>query len=222
MLFADQQVPVVALSIVIAGFVALGVVVLYVFRTFERLASGALKRRYDGIEVHPMPQPGDVVLTYHTYHGLILWVTQRRHHVAASPADARRLLDRLLGFNLSWGLLNFRVVFIVPLAILNYRAQRKSIAEQERTPLRNDRSLLTGSNGGDDGAAAPSVSLSPSAGKVPLFYKILAWTCLGLAALFAVGGIVGLVSRESDAALGGLLLAGLFGYFGRYYLRHQD
>ena len=75
-----------------------------------------------GLELHDSFLPGDVLLTYHTYHGLIVWVTQTRHRVAAPPADARRLLARLLRFNLSWGLLTYAVLFVVPLAILNYWA----------------------------------------------------------------------------------------------------
>ena len=71
-----------------------------------------------------------MILTYHTYHGFIAWFTQTPHQVALPPDDARKLLGRLLRFNLMWGLVTYGALFIPPLAILNYFAQRRSIAKQ--------------------------------------------------------------------------------------------
>jgi hypothetical protein len=96
-------------------------------RTF---ALAPLRRCYDGVRLHEAPGPGDVQLVYHTYRGLLLWVTQDEHRVIAPAADAERLLGRLLRFNLTWGMITPALLFIPFLAISNYYAQRRSIREQ--------------------------------------------------------------------------------------------
>ena len=100
-------------------------------RTF---ALKPLRRCYDGIQLHEAPEPGDVQLVYHTYRGLLLWVTQDEHRVIAPPEDAERLLGRLLRFNLTWGMLSLALLFVPFLAISNYYAQRCSIREQSSKP----------------------------------------------------------------------------------------
>lgn len=100
-------------------------------RTF---ALKPLQRCYDGIELHEPPKPGDVQLLYHTYRGLLLWVTVDEHRIHASPDAAEQLLGRLLRFNLTWGLLAFGFAFIPLLAIGNYFAQRRSIRAQAKGP----------------------------------------------------------------------------------------
>ncbi len=135
MLLANQSpTPLVLIGVIlltIALFGGLGLIVLYGFRGFESLARRSLQRRYSGLQVHAEPQPGDVLITYHTYHGFVAWFTQTPHQVALPPDDARTLLGRLLRFNLQWGLVTYGALFIPPLAILNYLGQRRSIARQE-------------------------------------------------------------------------------------------
>ena len=97
-----DQIPVVAIVISVAILVGLVVGAVFLFRGYERLARQSLERKYGDLVIHPDPQPGDVILTYHTYHGFIAWFTQTPHHVALPPEDARRLLGRLLRFNLMW------------------------------------------------------------------------------------------------------------------------
>ena len=111
--------------------VVLGVGTLYFLRGYERWAQQSLQQRYDGLEVHAPPQPGDVLLQFHTYHGFLAWFTQAEHLVALPPEGARVLLGRLLRFNLLWGLVTPGALFIPLLSLLSYRAQRRSIAAQE-------------------------------------------------------------------------------------------
>lgn len=135
---AEQQVPAIAIVATIVFFVLLGVLVLFGLRGYEALARRSLRRKYRGLTIHDVPQTGDVVVTYHSYHGLIAWVTQTPHQVALPPDDARRLLGRLLRFNLLWGLFSYGALFVPPIAILNYIAQRRSIAAGTSTTLVSD------------------------------------------------------------------------------------
>lgn len=132
MLVADQASPLL-IALTIAFVVGLGVLALFFFRGYERLAQGALERRFADIAIHTEPQPGDVVLTYETYHGFIAWFTQTTHRIALPPQDARILLGRLFRFNLTWGLLTWAAIFIPLFAGINYVQQRRSITRQEAT-----------------------------------------------------------------------------------------
>lgn len=93
-------------------------------------ALGPLRRRFSGLTVHDVPAPGDVSFVYHTYRGLLIWVTQDEHVCFAPPHDAEILLKRLLTFNLTWGMLSYGLLFVPFLAIGNYRTQLKSIRAQ--------------------------------------------------------------------------------------------
>jgi hypothetical protein len=109
------------------------VIVFPLFLLFGGLRTSALKplrRRYDGIRLREVREAGDVLLVYHTYRGLLLWVTQDEHRVLASVADAERLLRRLLRFNLTLGMLSHGLLFIPFLAVGNYYAQRRPIRGQ--------------------------------------------------------------------------------------------
>jgi hypothetical protein len=119
--------------ILLAVGILLVLIVFPLYLLFGGLRTFALKplhRCFDGIGLHQDPQPGDVLLVYHTYRGLLLWVTQDEHRVLAPAADAERLLGRLLRFNLTWGMLSCGLLFIPFLAVGNYYAQRRSIREQ--------------------------------------------------------------------------------------------
>ncbi|MFO1066105.1 MAG: hypothetical protein U0892_19770 [Pirellulales bacterium] len=95
-----------------------------------KFALGPLRRRFNGISVREQPAAGDVSFVYHTYRGLLIWVTQDEHVVYATPDDAEILLKRLLKFNLTWGMLSYGSLFVPFLAIGNYKSQLKSIRAQ--------------------------------------------------------------------------------------------
>lgn len=98
-----------------------------------RFGLSALRRRFDGIQVHEQPTFGDVSFVYHTYRGLLIWSTQDEHVVHAPPEDAEKLLKRLLRFNLTWGMISSALLFVPFLAISNYRTQLNSIRTQARS-----------------------------------------------------------------------------------------
>ena len=121
-------------------FVLIGVPLLLIafplyllFGGLRTFALRPLRRCYDGIRLREVAGAGDVRFVYHTYRGLLLWVTQDEHRVAAPAGDAERLLGRLLRFNLTWGLLSYGMLFVPFLAVGNYYAQRKSIRQQAAT-----------------------------------------------------------------------------------------
>lgn len=149
----------------LAVLLLLAVGVLHFFRSYERWAQKSLQRRYDGLDVHAPPQPGDVVIQFHTYHGCLAWFTQAEHLVALPPDDARVLLGRLLRFNLLWGLVTPGAVFIPVLSLLNYRGQRKSVAAQEAEGGFTEADALALSE--PRGTAADASEAAPPATRLP-------------------------------------------------------
>jgi len=123
--------PVVFGCIGFAVLLALGFAVLHGFRGYERAARSALAKRFQDLEIHNPPQPGDILLVYHTYHGVLAWFTQIEHRVHLPPDQARELLGRLFRFNCTWGFIARGGVIVLPLAIVNYVIQLRSISTQE-------------------------------------------------------------------------------------------
>lgn len=120
-------------------FILFGVAILLILIAFplyllfgglRTFALRPLRRCYDNIETHESPSPGDAVFVYHTYRGLLFWFTQDEHRIAAPPAEAERLLGRLLRFNLTWGMLSYGMFFIPFVAVGNYYSQRRLIRGQ--------------------------------------------------------------------------------------------
>jgi hypothetical protein len=97
----------------------------------EKFAIRPLRRCFAGIATRESPEPGDVLLVYHTYRGFLVWVAQDEHRLYATPDDALKLLGRFLRFNLTWGLLSYGVLFIPIFSIASYFAQKRSIASQQ-------------------------------------------------------------------------------------------
>lgn len=92
-----------------------------------------LQRCFTGIELRDLPRKGDVSITYHTYRGILAWVTQQEFAGYTTPDQARTLLKRLLRFNLTWGMLSYGLIFIPFLAIGNYLVQLRSIRIQSES-----------------------------------------------------------------------------------------
>ena len=118
----------VAVSIVLFGLLVWGV--LKGIRAYNGWAERSLARQYDGVEVHEQPEPGDVLLVFHTYHGLLAWVVQQEHRAVLPRDEAVKLLDRLHRFNLGWGLLSYGALYVPFVTYGNYWAQRRSFRKQ--------------------------------------------------------------------------------------------
>ena len=101
----------------------------------------ALQRCFDGLHLHEHQAPGDVTITYHSYRGLLAYFVQTEHFLHAPESDARECLNRLLRYNLTWGMLCPGMVFIPILAIGNYYAQRRSIKRQMKAKEKSTPSI---------------------------------------------------------------------------------
>jgi hypothetical protein len=207
MMLADQ-IPPLAIIFGVVGFVGFFIFVLCLYRVYERLARRSLERKFVDLEIHGDPQPGDVILTYHTYHGFIGWIPQTTHHVTLPPDDARTLLARLLRFNLTWGLITYGTLFILPLAILNYFAQCRLIANQE----------VNSAFDVSEQTLSADVSVDQTVESPSLFRHIVGWIAACLCVMFAIGVVVFLVTSEFESAIGGFLITALFGWVARDWL----
>lgn len=210
-----QQLPAIAIAFGAAVFIAVAVGVLFFYRWYESAAQKALVRVYEGLRVHQVPQDGDVFLCFHTYHGFVAWFTQTTHHVSLPADDARLLLRRLVRFNLSWGLLTWGALFIPLLSWVNFRQQNRSVRDQE-------------SRGGYTvPSTAPDVSLAESRGEQfrvesaeyssspTRLQRTLGWILTGLSVVFAISAVFNFATGESDAAIGLVVISGLFGWFAK-------
>ena len=121
------------LLLVIFAIVFILPIYLVLFGGMRKFALRPLQRCFEDIELREQPLKGDVVFTYHTYRGLLLWFTQQEIAGYTTPDEARTLLKRLLKFNLTWGMLSCGLLFIPFLAIGNYKAQMKSIRIQSES-----------------------------------------------------------------------------------------
>jgi len=231
MLLADQLPPAIAVVIGMAIFIALGAIVLLLFRGYETFAQQALSRRYAGLAIHSPPEPGDVILVFHTYHGLIAWFTQTPHVVALPAEDARVLLGRLLRFNLTWGLFTAGAIFVPPLSIMHYIGQRRSITRQHLeggipADYNSDQTLDSPPATEpvkDDNPYAATQALTDSIRSAPrrsTFHQILGWTCAGLCAVFGVVAFTQAVQGKFDGAAGGVLFAVLLGWLARDFVKN--
>ena len=120
---------------VVLGVPALlvGVPVVLLCGGIRNFGLSALAKRYRGLTLRSQPRPGDVQVVYHTYRGFLVYVVQDEHVLCGSPAEVRRMLGRLLRFNLTWGLLSLGCVLVPLIATANYAAQRRALREQRET-----------------------------------------------------------------------------------------
>ena len=142
-LLAAQRIQVEEPSLLFGRMLALGTVLILVLvpilvirarRRAQRPES--LDKFFSGIQgIRPnrVPQPGDVHLTFHTYDGFLVHVTQRTHDLVLPAAEARIVLGRMFKHNLTWGMFAYGALFIPILSWFEYRSQSRKIdAELQR------------------------------------------------------------------------------------------
>ncbi len=194
----------------IAFLVALGAVILMLYRGYERLARRALKRAYADLELHPAKVSGTVRVVYHTYHGFLLWYTETEHRAILPLDEATELLGRLLRFNLSWGMVARGGIFIAPLAVYNWVVQKHSITKQAYDA---EFSALSPRARPFEGSAKPR--------RTPWIYRIFGSLSVMLSGLFVFSGITALAARHYDAGFGAVILALLLGWLASDWLRKR-
>lgn len=126
---SSWQMPAIIVASVVF-YAVLGWAILRGYRRLRRSAEAAQWRAFEGLKVHPGPAPGLVAVVFHTYYGIIAFVTQTEHRFWAPPDDAHEALRRLHRFNLTWGMLAYGVLFIPLFSYGNYLAQRSAIRRQ--------------------------------------------------------------------------------------------
>ena len=73
----------------------------------------------------------EVSFRYHTYSGILLYVTQTEHQLQLPYPVARDTLSALLKHTMRYGFFAYGALLIPGLAYLNYLAQRRRIAKQQ-------------------------------------------------------------------------------------------
>lgn len=212
----DTQSSLLAIGVGVAILFVIAGIALWFYRAYERWARRSLERRFADLNLRARPLPGDIVLTYHTYHGFLAWHTEEEHQTAGPPDDIRKLLRRLLRFNLLWGLMT-GTLFVLPLAIINYFAQRRSIVRQMASGgssgLANDDAMLVAQKG----HAAPTTSAELTRRR-STFHRVVGWLAAGLCGVFGITAIVMFTRGEVEPAFGGVLISGLLGWVARDWL----
>ncbi|MBI1248623.1 hypothetical protein GC197_12380 [bacterium] len=210
----DDIYPFLVIASTLVFVVVVVVTVAFLVGAYKPLAERSLQRTYAELTIHTEPESGDVIITYYTYHGFLVWVTQNQHFVAMPPEDARVLLGRLLRFNLTWGLVSLGSFFVVPLAILDYFGQRRSIDRQE----------ATGQTLTFVAAPAKTEVVAPAKTEVvvepkPFFHRMVGWFCAMMSGAFLVAVLLEVVIGEYQAAGVGVLPALIFGWIALSWLR---
>jgi hypothetical protein len=176
---------------------------------FER----KFRRVYDGLDVSATQRPGMILFRFHTYDGIVAWITRTPHVVFAPPDDARTLLSRLVRYNLTWGMLSFGGLFVPIFIYFGRRAQLQSIAVQERIIREGEPmlSLTPAPRAIDFGDTVPT---QPSA-----VMKVAARFMVFFAIVFAVTAVSAALKREWGPFAGMLAMAGFIAIYARDILR---
>jgi hypothetical protein len=118
----------IGMTIVIVGPIVAG---FFLFHSFRNPAK-KFRRAYSGLQTSTAPVHGTVSIRFHTYDGFLAYFVQTPHEVYASPADARKLLGRLLRYNLTYGMFAAGCIFVPPLSLIEYLSQLRDIRRQEK------------------------------------------------------------------------------------------
>jgi hypothetical protein len=118
---------------VVAAVVGIPVFLIWGKRAFDRNAAASLESIYRSAERQARAFGADtptVSFRYHTYSGLLLYVTQSEHRFALPARVAEGTLHDLLMHTMKFGFFAYGAALIPVLAYLNYLAQRRSIRKQ--------------------------------------------------------------------------------------------
>ena len=123
----DEMMPIL-INILI--WVVVGVLLLYSVRWFNKRARTRLESICLGANDSKSVELHKVRVTYHTYYGILVWVTQQQHEFTLPPEEAKVLLRKLKNFNMKFGISAYGFIFIPILSYGNYWAQLRSIKMQ--------------------------------------------------------------------------------------------
>ncbi len=144
-LLAQQALPwwinlwIAFLVIVFIGvFIVVVMAIIKGLRWFERSVTNSQARFFEDVTAYVCP-PSEldaapqqlVMVKFHTYSGIMIYVLQYEHLFWATPADARKVLSRMHWHNLTIGFFAYGILIVPLLSLANYWVQLKSISRQE-------------------------------------------------------------------------------------------
>jgi hypothetical protein len=118
---------------VLLALVAVPVFFIWGKRVFDRAAAASLEQIYSTAERQARafgPSTPQVELTYHTYSGVLVYVTQSEHRLLLPYPVAQSTLSAFLKHTMKYGFFAYGALLIPVLAYLNYLAQKRSIRKQ--------------------------------------------------------------------------------------------
>ena len=118
---------------VLVALVALPVLLLWGKRAFDRAATASLQEIYVAAQRQSRafgPSTPQVEFTYHTYSGLLMYVTQSEHRLSLPYPVAQDTLSAFLKHTLKYGFFAYGALLIPLLAYFNYLAQTCSLRKQ--------------------------------------------------------------------------------------------
>jgi len=119
--------------LVLAALVAVPVLFIWGKRAFDRSAAASLDRIYRAADRQSRAFGSGTptaTFTYHTYSGILFYVTQSEHTLTLPTRVAESTLHELLMHTVKYGFFAYGALLIPVLAYLNYLAQRRSIKKQ--------------------------------------------------------------------------------------------
>jgi hypothetical protein len=108
------------------------------YRWFRAHAESAQGILFDNSDISQHNSAGRVEVVFHTYYGLVAFVTQTEYHFWADPEEALRILWKLHKYNCTWGLLAYGAVVIPLISYANYIMQKRSIRHQLMSEYQRD------------------------------------------------------------------------------------
>jgi hypothetical protein len=118
---------------VLLALVAVPVFFIWGKRVFDRRALESLQQIYAAADRQARafgPSTPQVEFTYHTYSGILFYVTQSEHRFSLPYPAAEATLSSLFKHTMKYGFFAYGALLIPGLAYLNYLAQRRSIRKQ--------------------------------------------------------------------------------------------
>ncbi|QDV29077.1 hypothetical protein Spb1_09450 [Planctopirus ephydatiae] len=126
------------LAIVFIGlFIVVVIAIIKGLRWFERSTANSQARFFQDVTAFVNPPPGLevppelVVVRFHTYSGILIYVLQYEHLFWVTPTDARKVLSRMHWHNLTIGFFAYGILIVPLLSLANYWVQLRSISRQE-------------------------------------------------------------------------------------------